>query len=65
MRAQGYDGRTSMSGIHRGVLVMIMERIPTAQCVYCKAHVLKEIEISCTVAIMVLTDTSDDECAIV
>ena len=25
----------------------------------------KEIEISCTVAIMVLTDTSDDECAIV
>ena len=25
----------------------------------------KETEISCTVAIMVLTDTSDDECAIV
>ena len=40
MRAQGYDGRTSMSGIHRGVLVMIWEQIPTAQCVHCKAHVL-------------------------
>jgi hypothetical protein len=40
MRAQGYDGRTSMSGIHRGVLVMIRERIPTAQCVHCKVHVL-------------------------
>ena len=25
----------------------------------------KKIEISCTLAIMVLTDTSDDECAIV
>jgi len=40
MRAQGYDGAASMSGIHRGVHARIRERIPKAQYVHSKAHVL-------------------------
>ena len=40
MRAQWYDGAANMSGIHRGVQARIRERIPTAQYVHCKAHVL-------------------------
>jgi len=40
MRAQGYDGIANMSGIHRGVQARIRERIPTAQYVHSKAHVL-------------------------
>ena len=40
MRAQGYDGSTNMSGIHRGVQARIMERIPTAQYVHSKTHVI-------------------------
>ena len=59
MRAQGYDGRTSMSGIRRGVLIMIMERIPTAQCVHCKAHVLNY----CTFVIRCISKYHDGYCA--
>jgi len=40
MRAQGYDGAANMSGIHKGVQARVRERIPTAQYVHCKAHVL-------------------------
>ena len=40
MRTQGYDRTANMSGIHRGVLAMIRERIPTTQYLHCKAHVL-------------------------
>ena len=40
MRAQGYDGAATMSGIHRGVQANIRERIPKAQYVHYKAHVL-------------------------
>ena len=38
MRAQGYDGAANMSGMHREA--RIRERIPTAQYVHYKAHVL-------------------------
>ena len=40
MRSQGYNGAASMSGIHRGVHARIRERIPKAQYVHSKAHVL-------------------------
>jgi len=40
MRAQGYDGAANMSGIHRGVQARIRGRIPTAQYVHSKTHVL-------------------------
>jgi hypothetical protein len=40
MKAQGYNGATNRSGIHRGVQARIRERIPTAQYVYSKAHVI-------------------------
>ena len=40
MRAQGYDGTASMSGIHRGVQASIRERILIAQYVHFKAYVL-------------------------
>ena len=40
MRAQEYGGAADMSGIHRGVQARIRERIPTAQYVHYKAHVL-------------------------
>ena len=35
-----YDGAAIMSGIHRGVQARIRERIPTAQYVHSKTHVL-------------------------
>ena len=37
MRAQGYDGTASMSGIHRGVQASIRERILIAQYVHSNA----------------------------
>jgi len=40
MRAQGYDGTATMSGIHRGVQARIREWIPTAPYIHSKAHVL-------------------------
>lgn len=40
MRTQGYDGAANMSGTRKGVQARIRERIPDAQYVHCKAHVL-------------------------
>ena len=40
MRAQGYDGAANMSGVRRGVQARVRERIPSANYVHCKAHVL-------------------------
>jgi hypothetical protein len=40
MRAQEYGGVADMSGIHRGVQARIRKRIPTAQDIHYKAHVL-------------------------
>jgi len=40
MIAQGYNGAANMSGIHRGVQASIRERIPTAQYVHSKVHIL-------------------------
>ena len=37
MRAQGYDGTASLSGIHRGVQASIRERILIAQYVHSNA----------------------------
>jgi hypothetical protein len=59
MRTQGYDGTANMSGIHRGVLAMIRERISTAQYVHCKAHVLNY----CTFVIRCISRYHDGYCA--
>ena len=40
MRAQENGGAADMSGMHRGVQARIRKRIPTAQYVHYKAHVL-------------------------
>lgn len=40
IRAQWYDEATNMSDIQRDVQALIRERIPIAQYVHCKVHVL-------------------------
>ena len=40
MRAQGYDGASNMSGIHKGAKTVIQRSYPKAVYVHCRAHAL-------------------------
>ena len=50
IRGQGYDGASTMSGVHNGVQSIIRRIVPTASYVHCANHVLNlAVQMACSI----------------